>query len=295
MAEHFADKLLQAVETKGSPVCVGLDPVYSKLPEIFHWANVTDQQQAELIEKFCLEVLEIVAPIVPAVKPQSAYFEIYHARGVEAYFKVVRAAKDMGLVVIGDAKRGDIGSTAAAYAEGHLSGPDAPDALTVSPYFGADGLAPFIDTARDEGRGVFSLVRTSNPSAASVQDFVDKSGKKFYRHMAEQIAALGSAEGLIGRSGYSCLGAVVGATYPNEARQLREIMPQQIFLVPGYGAQGATAADCAASFKADGTGAIVNASRSVIYAFAKDAGDWKTAIKSAAEAFATDIAGALSR
>ncbi len=293
MTEHFADKLLQAVETKGSPVCVGLDPVYSKLPDVFHWANATERQQAELIEKFCLEALEIVAPIVPAVKPQSAYFEIYHARGVEAYFNVIRAAKDMGLVVIGDAKRGDIGSTAAAYAEGHLEGPDAPNALTVNPYFGADGLMPFIDAARDEGRGVFALVRTSNPSAASIQDFVDAGGKKFYQNMAELIAALGSAGELIGQSGYSCLGAVVGATYPDEARQLREIMPQQIFLVPGYGAQGATAADCAASFKADGTGAIVNASRSVIYAFAKDSGDWKTAIKSAAEAFAADIAGVL--
>lgn len=297
MTEHFADKLLQAIETKGSPVCIGLDPVYSRLPDTFHWANATDQQQVELIEKFCLEVLEVVAPIVPAVKPQSAYFEIYHARGVEAYFNVVRAAKDMGLIVIGDAKRGDIGSTASAYAEGHLTSPNTPNALTVNAYFGGDGLSPFIDTARDHGRGVFALVRTSNPSAANIQDFADPSGKKFYQHIAEQIARLGAAEGLIGQSGYSCLGAVVGATYPDEARQLREIMPQQIFLVPGYGAQGATAADCAASFKADGTGAIVNASRSVIYAFSKENADadWKTAIKSAAKAFAADIAGVLSK
>ena len=197
--------------------------------------------------------------------------------------------------MIGDVKRSDIGPTAAAYAEAHLAGPGAPDAVTVNGYLGADGIEPFCQVAARDGKGLFVLVRTSNPSAAQTQDFTDADGVPFYEHMARQVAELG--EGLVGKRGYSSLGAVVGATYPDEARKLRRIMPKQIVLVPGYGAQGATAADCAASFNADGAGAIVNASRSVIYAHQRDqyAGvDWRQAVRAAAEAFAGDIRGALS-
>ena len=177
-----------------------------------------------------------------------------------------------------------------------MLGECSPDAITLNGYFGADGLMPFVDVARAQGKGLFVLVRTSNPSAADIQDFADATGKSFYEHMAEHVAAIGCADDLLGDSGYSCIGAVVGATYPAEARHLREIMPQQIFLVPGFGAQGATAADCAAAFKPDRTGAIVNASRSVIYAFERPeyaAIGWKEAIEAAAEALACDIADAL--
>ncbi len=300
MSDHFADRLLAAIDEKDSPVCVGLDPVFERLPDELRDDDVVGVEQTGMINLFCMEVIRIVAPIVPAVKIQSAYFEAYGSVGVDLYFELVEFARDFGLIVIGDVKRSDIGSTAEAYADGHMLGISAPDAITVNGYFGADGLKPFVDTAADAGKGVFVLVRTSNPSAATIQDFADASGKKFYEHIAEQVAEIGSGEGLIGGSGYSCVGAVVGATYPDEARRLREIMPQQIFLVPGYGAQGASANDCAAAFKPDGTvrpgspksGAIVNASRSVIYAFNRDeyAGmDWKKAVEKAAQKFADDI------
>ncbi|MCY2924242.1 MAG: orotidine-5'-phosphate decarboxylase, partial [Planctomycetota bacterium] len=206
------------------------------------------------------------------------------------------AAKKAGLIVIGDVKRNDIGSTAEAYAAGHLAAPDSADAVTVNGYLGADGIEPFVKVARATGRGLFVLVRTSNPSAGAIQDFAAADGRKLYEHMAAQVAAIGAADGLVGQSGYSCVGAVVGATWPAQARELRAMMPQQIVLVPGYGAQGASAADCAASFKLDRTGALVNASRSVIFAHAgkEYAGlEWRKAVAAAARGFAADVSGAL--
>ena len=292
MAEHFADRLLAAIQAKGSPVCVGVDPVYDRLPDELRQADDSPVARAAAIRDFSLRLLDVVAPIVPAVKPQIAYFEVYREHGLKAYFDVVAHARELGLIVIGDIKRGDIGPTAAAYAVGHLAGPDAPDAVTVNGYFGADGLQPFADQAAANGQGLFVLVRTSNPSSARVQDFEDAAGAKFYEHMARVVAEFAQEPALLGQCGYSCVGAVVGATWPDEARRLREIMPRQIFLVPGYGAQGATAQDCAASFKDDGTGAIVNASRSVIFAYREKqyAGkDWLEAVQQAALAFATDI------
>jgi len=296
MSDHFADRLLAAIEQKGSPVCVGIDPQFNQLPFELQKDIVDEMEQTECIGVFCHEVLQIVAPLVPGVKIQSACFEKYGSTGTDLLEVLTDRARDLGLIVIGDVKRGDIGPTAESYAAGHLRHENAPEAITVNGYFGADGLKPFVDACRDKGKGIFVLVRTSNPSAATIQDFEGAGGKKFYEHMAEQVAAVGSGEGLIGASGYSCVGAVVGATYPEEARRLREIMPQQIFLVPGYGAQGATAADCAAAFKADGTGAIVNASRSVIYAFRRKEckeKDWKKAVETAAVAFAEDIRNAV--
>lgn len=299
MPNNFADRLQAAIEQKGfAPVCVGVDPVFDRLPAGIKTDTADPAAQIKAIRQYCLELLEVVAPYVPAVKPQSAYFEIYREQGVAAYFDVVRRARELGLLVIGDVKRNDIGSTAEAYARGHLAGEGAPDSVTVNGYLGADGITPFVDVARKEGKGLFVLVRTSNPSGAVIQDFADASGKKLYEHVAGVVASLGAAEGLVGAGGCSCLGAVVGATYPEEARILRKIMPQQIFLVPGYGAQGATAADCAASFKPDGTGAIVNASRSVIFAYKdkKYTGmDWKKAVEQAAQAFVTDIRSAVRK
>ena len=295
MTTHFADRLLEAIATKGSPVCVGLDPVYERLPEKIRKKFAGDfAGQAEAVKTFCLTLLELVAPYVPAVKPQSAYFEMYGWLGVAAYEECVAKAHDLGLVVIGDVKRNDIGSTAAAYAQGHLNnGPGSPDSVTVNGYLGSDGIKPFLSQATPAGKGLFVLVRTSNPSARELQDLVTQGGgRKVYEHVADLVASLGA--GSVGASGYSNVGAVVGATYPDEARALRELMPQQIFLVPGYGAQGGTAADAAASFK-DGTGAIVNASRSVIFAYNEKpcAGtDWKQAIDLAAREFANDIAAA---
>ncbi len=296
VSDHFADRLLAAMDARG-PVCVGIDPVYEELPPELQTA-ATSKDRLAAIDVFCREVLRIVAPVVPAVKPQIAFFESLGYQGVKLYFDLVAQAQQLGLLVIGDVKRGDIGHTAAAYAAAHLAGQDCPDAVTVNGYFGADGLAPFLQVARQQGKGIFVLVRTSNPSAAVIQDFTGPDGAKFYEHIARQVAAVGDGPEMVGAAGYSCLGAVVGATYPQEARRLREIMPRQIFLVPGYGAQGASAADCAAAFKADGTGAIVNASRSVLYAFRKGphAGkDWKQAVASAAKDLVADIRQALAR
>ena len=292
MVEHFADRLLAAIEEKAAPVCVGLDPDCDRFPDELKGGDPVDA-----INEFCAAVIDAVASHVPAVKPQIAYFERHGPAGVGAYAGAVAAAREAGLMVIGDVKRGDIGSTAAQYAAWHL-GSHGPDAITVNGYFGADGLAPFVDAASQAGKGIFVLVRTSNPSAATIQDFADATGKTLYEHIAEQVAAVGAGERLAGRRGYSCVGAVVAATYPDEARRLRELMPQAIFLVPGYGAQGASAEDCAAAFKPDGTGAIVNASRSVIYAFAEERYSgmkWTDAIAAAAGAFARDISAALAR
>ena len=293
MAEHFVDRLLAAIEEKGSPVCVGIDPDAARLPE-----ELRGPDGARAIGEFARAVVEAVAPHVPAVKPQSAHFEHYGGEGVAAYYRLVRQARQLGLIVIGDVKRGDIGSTAKMYAGGHLALPDSPDAITVNGYFGADGLAPFVDAAAAAGKGIFVLVRTSNPSAGAIQDFADAAGTKLYEHVAAQVAKIGAGQGLTGQSGYSCVGAVVGATYPDDARRLRRLMPRQMFLVPGYGAQGATAEACAAAFKGDGTGAIVNASRSVIYAYEKSeyaSMDWREAIAAAARAFADDVRQAVTR
>lgn len=294
---HFADRLLAAVEKKGSPVCVGIDPNVDRMPKQYRAKGDNPMAQLERVSQFCADVLEIVAPYTPAVKPQIAYFEQLHGPhpffGMALYASVVRAAQKLGLIVIGDVKRGDIGSTASAYARAHLAEDNAADAVTVNGYFGIDGIRPFMDVAEKSGRGAFVLVRTSNPSAGTVQDFTDTDGRTLFEHVAGQVAEYGS--GMVGACGYSALGAVVGATYPDEARKLRNIMPQQIFLVPGYGAQGATADDCAASFKPDGTGAIVNASRSVIYAHHRyPEMDWKKAVETAVKEFAKDIRLALA-
>jgi orotidine-5'-phosphate decarboxylase len=297
VSDHFADRLLAAMDARG-PVCVGIDPFFQELPEELQADKAGAKGRLAAVAAFCREVLQLVAPIVPAVKLQIACFESLGYQGVKLYFELMRQARKLGLLTIGDVKRGDIGHTAAAYAAAHLESDDAPDAVTINGYLGADGIVPFLQPAQRLGKGVFVLVRTSNPSAAAIQDFTGPDGRKFYEHVARQVAALGDKPGLLGTSGYSCLGAVVAATYPEEARRLREIMPRQIFLVPGYGAQGATAADCAAAFRADGAGAIVNASRSVIYAYRKGprAGkDWRGAIAAAARDFVADIRQALRR
>jgi len=278
--ENFADRLLAAIKAKNAPVCVGIDPVYSKLP-----ADITDQKELndetdseaalDAVLEFCRRVIRIVGPLVPAVKINSAFFERYYWEGVEAYYELVQEASSAGLFVIGDSKRGDIGSTAEMYAKAALGDPDfgdlddmvGPDAVTVSPYFGLDGLTPFIDIAREEQKGLFVLVRTSNESAEVIQNAKLESGVTVAEHIAQLVAEWARGEGLIGNRGYSCVGAVVAARDKQQAGRLRELMPQSIFLVPGYGTQGATADDVAPYFKPDGTGALITASRSIIYAF----------------------------
>lgn len=235
------------------------------------------------IERFCVGVIEAVADHVPCVKIQAACFERYRAAGFDVFFKLTEAAQRAGLLVIADAKRGDIGTSSAHYAAGLLTGPGGADALTVNAYLGADGLEPFADAAAAEGKGLFALVRTSNPGGDAVQGLKLADGRTVGEAVADVVAALGSSKpAYVGGSGDSLLGAVVGATKPADAAALRKRMPHQVFLVPGFGAQGGTADDVRACFREDGTGAIITASRSVLYAFDANDADWQAGVKRAA-------------
>jgi orotidine-5'-phosphate decarboxylase len=220
---------------------------------------------------FCRGVIDVVAPLVPAVKPQAAFFEELGPPGMVALGEVVRYAREKGLLVIVDGKRNDIGSTAEAYARGFLgpgeSSPWGADALTVSPYLGGDSLEPFVRLAAERDAGIFVLVKTSNPGGGMFQD-LEASGLPLYRHVAQHVEGL--AAETAGACGYGAVGAVVGATYPEQLAELRAEMPHTWFLVPGYGSQGAGAADVAAAFDGRGTGAIVNSSRAIIFAHRRE-------------------------
>ncbi len=287
MPIHFADRLLAACQAKGAPVCVGLDPVYEKLP-----ASLRALEPVAAIEAFSMGILEASAAHVPCVKPQAACYERYGAAGFAVYHRVTQAAKDMGLVVVGDAKRGDIGTSSAHYAAGLLAGAGGCDALTVNGYLGTDGIAPFLAVAQAEGKGLFALVRTSNPGGDAIQGLRLADGRSIAEAVGDAVAALGQQS--VGACGYSLLGAVVGATKREDAAALRARLPQQIFLVPGFGAQGGSADDVRACFKADKTGAIITASRSVIYAFEGKAGDWKTHVEAGAKDLKAQIQAILA-
>jgi orotidine-5'-phosphate decarboxylase len=282
---HFADRLCQAIQEKRSCVVVGLDPRPEQLPPEFQPSpGASAEEVAERFRLFHRQVVEVVTPHAVAVKPQIAFFEPYGPAGIAAYLDAIAFARGRGLLVIGDVKRNDIGSTAEAYAAAHL-GPDGADAVTVNPYLGSDGLKPFIQVAARNGKGVFVLVKTSNPSASEIQDLL-VDGEPVYVWVARLARGLGEAH--VGRSGYSLVGAVVGATQAASARTLRREMPRALFLVPGYGAQGGAAADCAPCFNPDGLGAVVNSSRGILFAYAEPAWrqrfspeDWRAATEAA--------------
>ncbi len=273
MPEHFADRLMDAIVAKSSRVCVGIDPVIERLPA--HLQPSSSHAQADRIAAvrgFCTAILCAVADHCAVAKPNSAFFEALGPSGIELLQEVVAEARSAGLLVIVDAKRADIGSTAEAYARAVFSDVPAeegglPDAVTVNPYLGSDGVRPFIEMAERAGGGVFVLVKTSNPSSAEIQD-LDAGGKPVYRHVAELVDDWGAER--IGASGYSSVGAVVGATWPAQLVELRAIMPHTPLLVPGYGAQGGGAGDVVGAFDDNGLGAIVNSSRGIIYACADD-------------------------
>lgn len=278
MSELFADRLLDAIADKGAPICVGIDPMFEMLPdEIAGPAASRNANDAEAcidtIFAFTTKLLRVIAPLVPCVKFQSAYFEKYFHEGVEAYYSLVQEAHELGLLVIGDVKRGDIGSTSSAYAQAHLAQPYfdemedfvTPDAMTVNPFLGLDTLEPFIKTASEFDKGLFVLVRTSNPGSADLQDVKTEDGRTFSEMLADKLALLAADPKLVGSSGYSAIGAVVGATQTHTMQSLRQRLPQSIFLLPGYGTQGATAEMTRAAFN-QGRGAIVSASRSILYA-----------------------------
>lgn len=262
---NFADRLGAAVAAKDSRVCVGLDPRLDRLPPHLREQHDTPP---EATEQFCCQILDAVAEHCVAAKLQAAYFEILRDEGLRVLWSVAQYAHRLGLVVIIDGKRNDIGSTAEAYAWAYLRGDSVADAITVNPYLGIDGVKPFIEAAAETGRGVFLLVKTSNPSSGELQDLPlqTQAGQKLvYQHIADLVAQWG--ESLLGEGGYSSVGAVVGATYPRQLAELRERLPHVPFLVPGYGVQGGTAQDIASAFDEKGQGAIINSSRGIIFAY----------------------------
>ena len=269
-ANHFADRLAAAVRQKGNPVLVGLDPRAESLPPGLI-AGAGPEAVARGYVAFCRGVIDVVAPLVAAVKPQAAFFEQLGPAGMTALKSIIDYAASKALLVILDGKRNDIGSTAQGYADAYLGGPGhgSPwgcDALTVSPYLGDDSLTPFVETAQARGAGIFVLVKTSNPGGKRFQDIVTE-GRPLYRHVADYVESLAAQSA--GANGYGSVGAVVGATYPEQLAELRAAMPHTWLLIPGYGAQGGTAKDCAAAFDAQGLGAIVNNSRGIIFAHSR--------------------------
>jgi orotidine-5'-phosphate decarboxylase len=278
---HAADRLMDAVDRCRAPVCVGLDPVVERLPAPLRAQAVRDPVAA--LRRFSEELIDAVAGSVPAIKLQSACFERYRGAGVAALFDVMDRAQARGLEVILDAKRGDIPLTAEHYAAAAFgAGGGPPDWVTVSAYMGSDSVAPFLRA----GRGAFALVRTSNAGAAALQARRLEGGGTVAQAVAGMVAELGA--GHLGGRGYSALGAVVAATEPAEAATLRAIMPRQILLLPGFGAQGGTLEDIRPAFAARGQGALVTASRSVIYAFGPGP-DWQRQVAGAAAALAAEV------
>ncbi len=262
------DALCEAIKKTQCPVCAGLDTDYSYLPNGYRAAAKTpdNKEIAESIFKYNCDIIDVVADIVPAVKVQAAYYEQYGAEGFKCFLDTMAYAKKAALIVIADAKRNDIGSTASAYSKGYIER-SAADFLTVNAYLGTDGIKPFIESCAITGKGIFVLVKTSNQSGGEFQD-LDVGGKKLYEAVADMVSHWGGAH--IGSFGYSSVGAVVGATYPVQARELRLRMPNTFFLVPGYGAQGAHADDIVVNFDRQGLGAVVNNSRGILLAYKRE-------------------------
>ncbi|MFH0982234.1 MAG: orotidine-5'-phosphate decarboxylase [Planctomycetota bacterium] len=336
MSDNFADRLYQRVRQCGTPTCVGLDPDWARLPATVRERYPTAERgdpaaAADAFVEFGRGVIAAVAPLVPVMKINSAFFEVFGGRGVDAYFELVRAAKAAGLLVIGDVKRADIGHSTAAYARGQLAegglaasasaptssfaagfpadreaGPACvpagrytarPDAVTVNPYLGLDGIKPFMEVCRDEGKGLFVLVQTSNEAAREVQDVRLESGDTLAAHVGRLVNAWAGAPGLMGACGYSAVGAVVSPRDVAGADILRSILARCTFLVPGYGAQGQSAQQVAHCFKKGGTGAIVNSSRGVIFAYEDEryAASLRTPWQSCVEAACRDFIADLNR
>jgi len=303
------NQLVANIKKTGAPIVVGLDPMLNYIPEqvqkkAFAEYGETLEGAAEAIWQFNKEIVDKTYDLIPAVKPQIAMYEQLGLPGLAAFKKTVDYCKEKGLVVIGDIKRGDIGSTSAAYAVGHIGkvkvgskiyAPFDEDFVTVNPYLGSDGVNPFLDVCKEEKKGIFVLVKTSNPSSGEFQDQkID--GRPLYELVGEKVAAWGSE--VMGDE-YSYVGAVVGATYPEMGKVLRKVMPKAYILVPGYGAQGGKGKDLVHFFNEDGLGAIVNSSRGIIAAYKQEqyakfgAENFGDASRAAVETMIADIKGAL--
>jgi len=285
LTASFADRVAETVERKRSQLVVGLDPRPELLPlELRGATHFQRAAAAEACERFCRGIIDAVAPYVVGVKPQLAYFEALGADGMAALEQLCAYARTAGLLVLVDGKRGDIGSTARAYAEAYLEeregAPPLADALTVNPYLGRDSLEPFLAACRRSGSGIFCLVKTSNSGSADIQDVTLSDGRPLWHHVAELVDHWG--EELIGERGLSSVGAVVGATSPRAIGEARRLLPRSILLLPGVGAQGASPADVARAFTSGPASALVPVSRAILYAFRTEAEDWRSAAAQAA-------------
>jgi orotidine-5'-phosphate decarboxylase len=276
----FGDRVAEAVDRKRSQVVVGLDP----RPELFP-VELRGEPPAEASARFCRGIVDAVAPYAVGVKPQLAFFEALGPPGFAAFEEVCDYARSAGLIVLADGKRGDIGSTARAYAAAYLEpkeegGEPIADALTVNPYLGRDSVEPYLAACRRHGRGIFCVVRTSNAGGGEIQDLVLSDGRPLWQHVASLVAEWGAD--VVGKRGLSSVGAVIGATHPRAIAEARRLLPQSVLLLPGLGAQGATPADVARAFTSGPASALVAAARSVIYAYRQGEEDWRSA--AAAEA-----------
>jgi orotidine-5'-phosphate decarboxylase len=290
MSNAFSSRLADGVRRCRTPVLVGLDPRYESLPSgLTRGGDARDPAAvADAYKIFCRGVIDVVGPLVPAVKPQAAFFEEAGPAGMQALFDTITYARQAGLIVILDGKRNDIGTTARAYAHAYLGRESSwgADALTVSPYLGDDSLSPFVEVAGQRGAGIFVLVKTSNPGGTLFQN-LQADGRPIYEHVAAHVENLASSTA-DGPDGFGCVGAVVGATFPEELARLRAAMPHAWFLVPGYGAQGGAARDVAAAFNSQGLGAIINNSRGILFAYQQapyksqfGADRWQAAVEAA--------------
>ena len=296
---RFADRLCAAIKQKGNPVMVGLDPRWAQLPPQLKTSSALIDYLV-----FCKGIIDVVAPLVPAIKPQSAFFEALGPPGMAVLGEIIVYSQQKGLLVVLDVKRNDIGSTAQAYAEG-LLGPEqsawGADAITVNPYLGEDSLEPFVQQAEQTGAGLFVLVKTSNPGGAKFQDQILRdTGLPIYRFVADYVERL--AAGRPGADGFGDIGAVVGATYPAQLAELRLAMPHVLLLIPGYGSQGGAAQDVMAGFRQDGLGAIVNNARNIIFAYARKpyaeqfgAARWQEATEAATRSMIAELRAATTQ
>ncbi len=296
----ITDRLIEKIIATQNPTCVGLDTLFDYLPDEMKAGVDSFEKVAERVFDFNKKLIDTLHPFIPSVKVQIAYYEMYGVAGMKAYEETLKYAKEKDLVVIADAKRNDIGSTAGCYAKTflgetavneHKFSAFPSDYVTVNGYLGTDGIAPFVEECEKHEKGIFVLVKTSNPSGAEVQNVVLENGVPMYEHMGNLVEKWG--ESTVGKYGYSAVGAVVGATHPTESTRLRETMPHTFFLIPGYGAQGGNAQMLKNCFKADGLGGVVNNSRGILCAYKKLGGTYYEAALSATKAMQKDLSSVI--
>ena len=298
----ITDKLIEKIIEMQNPTCVGLDTLFDYLPDDMKAGAKTFEDAAERVFEFNKKIVDNVCDIVPSVKVQIAYYEMYGVAGMKAYEETLKYAAEKGLIVIADAKRNDIGSTASCSAKtflgetevnGHAYKPFPSDYVTVNGYLGTDGIAPFVEQCEKNDKGIFVLVKTSNPSSGELQNLVLENGKPVYEYMGGLVEKWG--ESTIGEYGYSAVGAVVGATHPTEAARLREVLPHTFFLIPGYGAQGGNAEMLKSCFGANGLGGVVNNSRGILCAYKKNGGTYYDAARAACVAMQKDLSSVIGK